>query len=53
MSDDVKASVGTVSKYFGKLPGTTLVDFKNEYNKLTAEDKLQLTKGILDGSLTY
>lgn len=48
-----KPSVGVVKKYFGTLPGQTLVDFKNEYGKLTEEDKLQLTEGIENGSLTY
>lgn len=46
-------SVTAIKKYFGLLPGQSLVDFKNEWGKLTEQDKEQLTEGIKNESLNY
>lgn len=46
-------SVGVIKKYFGLLPGQSLVDFKNDWGKLTDKDKEELTEGIKSETYTY
>jgi hypothetical protein len=47
------SGVGLAYKYFGKLPGQTLADFKDEWQKLSDKSKIQLTAGLSDGTETY
>lgn len=46
-------SVTKVYKYFGVQQGRRIADFQQEWMKLSDEDKMQLTEGILNDSLTY
>ncbi len=49
-----KASVKAIKEFFGYRPGKeTLSDFAQELKELSDEEKLQLSDGIENGSLTY
>lgn len=37
---------GAVLKYFGKKPNQSMVEFKDELAKLTAQDRIDLTPGL-------
>ena len=45
--------LGLCMKFFGKLPGQTLSQFRDEWNKLSDADKAQLGEGLTNESLTY
>jgi len=53
MADEKKYSVKTLVNYFGKKEGQDLNGFAKEMKELSEEEKIQLSKGIEDGSLTY
>lgn len=55
MADDTpkKGKVKVLKEYFGLKEGQKLTDFAAELKELTDEEKVQLTEGIEDGSLTY
>lgn len=56
MADGVAApsGIGGVMKFFGRKPGQSLSDFKKEeWDKLTDQDKADLAQGIGDGTFTY
>lgn len=48
-------STGTVTamKFFGKLPGQKLAEFKAEWMALSEADRTAITNGIENGSFTY
>jgi hypothetical protein len=52
-SEEKKTSVKVLRDFFGYRDGDSLRDFGEELKKLSFEDKEQLTKGIIEGSLTY
>lgn len=45
--------VAPAMKYFGKLPGQSLADFKDEWLTLSPDSRKQLVEGITNGSLNY
>lgn len=48
-----RTGVNVLAKYFGRLPGQTLMDFAAEAKALTDTDFEQLKSGIENGSLNY
>lgn len=53
MTDEKRKYAAVLSKFFGKKPGQTLMEFASEVNALTQKDKDDLYDGIENGSLTY
>jgi hypothetical protein len=45
--------IGLAMKYFGRKTGQTLVEFRNEYARLSPQDKADLTKGLEGDNPTY
>lgn len=51
---DVRKGFPTIAaRYFGKLPGQSLMEFGTELRALTDKDVSQLREGIENGSETY
>lgn len=46
------ATLKTVADYF-KQSGETLKDFRDQWERLTDQDKADLKQGLGDGSLSY
>ena len=56
MADEVEKkpySVKTLMEYFGRRPGENIKAFAEELKGLSDEEKIQLTQGIENGTLTY
>jgi hypothetical protein len=47
------SGIGLAWKYFGKLPGQTLTEFKAEWGELSDKSKAELTAGLSDGTESY
>jgi hypothetical protein len=48
------SGIAKLLKFFGKLPGQSLGEFKkDEWDKMTEKDRKQLINGIVDESLDY
>jgi hypothetical protein len=47
------SGIGLAWKYFGKLPGQSLSEFKAEWGELSDKSKAEPTAGLSDGTESY
>lgn len=45
--------IAAAMKFFGRLPGQTLSQFKDEWHELSPQSRVEISNGLADGTFTY